>query len=445
MESAELVFTVDGSTATPADPISLADAGLRERQELQEWVIAHPEILGPGVMIVTFEFDRWWAAGGSRERDRLDVLGIDLDGRLVVAELKRDAAPDTVEMQAIKYAAMASRFTEDTLIEAFARFLAHGELPVEDAARAALVEKSIELDPDVLRRPRIVLVARSFPPVVTATAVWLNEMGLDLTLRQVQAYRVFDGKTVITVSQLYPVPDVEDFTVGPLRAEVRASEEGRRRRRESNAVTRLIRSGEVEDGTPVHFRTELLNDEEAGPVTTWLDEEPKRARAVWYNDLRHPLVWEEDGEGYKPTPLAQTIFANAGIPTKVLPGPKWWLLPDGRSLSEAAGYGAGFDWGELHRVLEDIPPGWWTTYGALASVVGTSAQYLGRHVATCPDCVNAWRVLGNDGRPRPNFNWTDPTDTRSQEEALTEEGLIFLDGTADWTRRMSSDDLAEVV
>jgi hypothetical protein len=51
-------------------------------------------------------------------------LGIDGDGRLVVAELKRDQAPDTVEMQAIKYAAGASRFTEDTLVEQFALFRA---------------------------------------------------------------------------------------------------------------------------------------------------------------------------------------------------------------------------------------------------------------------------------------------------------------------------------
>jgi hypothetical protein len=84
----EVVFAVAGSTANPAERISLDEAGLREREHLQEWVIAHPEIIGPGLMIVTFEFDRWSSASGS-QKDRLDVLGFGEDGRIVVAELKR--------------------------------------------------------------------------------------------------------------------------------------------------------------------------------------------------------------------------------------------------------------------------------------------------------------------------------------------------------------------
>jgi hypothetical protein len=161
----ERVFTVSGAAATPAALITLAEAGLRERDDLQEWVLAHPEILGPGVLIVTFEFDRWLSGPGDRERDRLDVLGLDPDGRFVVAELKRDKAPDTVEMQAVKYAAMASRFTEDTLVSQHARFLSRGGAVVgEETARQRLVEHAGELDPLTLRRPRIVLVAARSRP-----------------------------------------------------------------------------------------------------------------------------------------------------------------------------------------------------------------------------------------------------------------------------------------
>jgi hypothetical protein len=212
----ELVFTVSGAAAKPAAAVSLAEIGLSERQHLQEWVIAHPEILGPHIMVVTFEFDRWWAAGGS-PLDRLDVLGLDRSGRLVVAELKRDAAPDTVEMQAIKYAAMASRFTPETLASQHARFLSsRGQAVTDQEALNALEEHAEDqtLTVEALRQPRIVLLAASFPPVVTATAVWLREMGLDISLVQFKAYRT-DNETLVTVSQLLPVPTVEEFTVVP--------------------------------------------------------------------------------------------------------------------------------------------------------------------------------------------------------------------------------------
>ena len=72
-------------------------------------------------MVTTIEYDGFVVAGGA-QKDRLDVLGLDPDGHLIVAELKRGIAPDPVEMQAVKYAAMASRFTLKTLASAHAAF-----------------------------------------------------------------------------------------------------------------------------------------------------------------------------------------------------------------------------------------------------------------------------------------------------------------------------------
>ena len=218
----EVVFAVAGSTADPAERISLAEAGLREREHLQEWVIAHPEIIGPGVMIVTFEFDHWSSASGS-QKDRLDILGLGEDGRIVVAELKRGQAPDTVDMQALKYAAMASRFTPRLLAEYHAKFSqrkvqnARQAEPLTEAESLSKLETHAEVGllPDQLINPRVVLLAESYPATVTATAVWLNERGVDLTLMRYQAYRTSGENIVLTVSQLYPVREVADFEVAP--------------------------------------------------------------------------------------------------------------------------------------------------------------------------------------------------------------------------------------
>jgi hypothetical protein len=219
----EQVFTVLGSEAVPATPISLAEAGLREREHLQEWVLANPGILGGDVLVITSEFDRWASRGGA-ERDRLDILGLAGDGHLVVAELKRDVAPDTVDMQAIKYAAMASRFDSDTLADAYVEFLRKHQdetLTTEEAVERLAAHVEFGLSDETLRAPKIVLLATQFPSSVTASAVWLSEMGIDITLTRMQAYRTA-SEVIITVSQHYPPPDVEDFLVAPTRASRRA-------------------------------------------------------------------------------------------------------------------------------------------------------------------------------------------------------------------------------
>jgi len=127
---------------------------LRERADLQEWVRKNPEILCGGIRIVTFEFGAWQARDGHAS-DRLDLLGLDDDGHLVVVELKRGPAPDTVEMQAIKYAAFASRFTAQVLAQRHAQYLSRVDgVPVsEDESRDQLeAHAGGELDPDILHR-----------------------------------------------------------------------------------------------------------------------------------------------------------------------------------------------------------------------------------------------------------------------------------------------------
>jgi hypothetical protein len=335
--ASETVFTVSGATAKVAQRIGLAEAGLRERDHLQEWVIAHPQVLGPDVKIVAFEFGRWSGSSGDRDWDRLDILALDQDGRLVVVELKRDKAPDTVEMQALKYAALVSRFTRDDLNRVHAQYLARrrGE-PVEADEAAAELDEWSSITEESLRLPRIVLMASSFPKTVTATVVFLHQqLALDVRLLVFQAYRTEGGEVLITVSQHYPPPEVEDFVLSPEVVEARqARTERQTQQREASTVSRLVGAGVLEPGERLEFRapsTDLQTQ-----IEPWLTTDPRRRWATWEDEPVRPLKWQADGRFYTPSGLAKHILSEAADRTSQVQGPLYWTTATGATLVELA-------------------------------------------------------------------------------------------------------------
>lgn len=445
----ELLFTISGQRATPAQRISLAEAGLREREHLQEWVLAHPEVLGEDVLIVTFEFDRWVTGSGESTWERLDVLALDPTGRLVVAELKRDRAPDAVMVQALNYAAMVSRFNLDLLSEAYAHRAGGDKAP--DELLDELREWSPNLSDETLAPPRVVLVAEAFGPVLTNTAMFLIEQGLDLRLMRVQLYRL--GESIaLTVSQVLPVPDAEEFMVRPRSAAPTQRAARAAAARRASIPERLVASGVIADREQLQIVVQPGVAEDREAALEWLSEDPTRAIVYWRQDAKEPVEWAVDGQSWNLTTLMRHIITEAtGEPPRTqVWGPNWYQTADGRVLHKVAEQlpdddGGGFNWSELHRLLDALPRGRWTTYGDLAAVVGTAAQPVGGHIAGCGVCRNAHRVLGSDRRPRPAFQWTDPTDTRSQEQALVEESVNFTDGMADPAQRLDAAALKKLV
>ena len=450
----ELIFTVQQGSAQPAQPISLAEAGLKERSDLQEWVRKNPEILGEDIRIVTFEFAAWQARDG-RAADRLDLLGLDGDGRLLVAELKRGPAPDTVEMQAIKYAAFASRFTPQTLGERHAEYLsreAAERVSPEDALVQLEDHAGGELDADLLQRPRIALMAASFPPQVTASVVWLTEMGIDVALIEFNAYRT-EHDIVLSVSQVWPLQEVEDFTVTPRQVEQREAEERVRTRRETRVVARLVGDRLIEDGTPIELELRGIRPAWREQVAAWVAQDPRRARATWRNHSSAPLTWTVDHEHWSPTGLAKEIVEHAtGERPPVITGPRAWKTADGQTLRSLVGEKRGGgseprDWSELHGLLEQVRESEWTTYGDLAEAIESSAQAVAGHIARClePACKSGYRVLNTDGRVADGFYWGDPSDRRDPAEVLSQEGVSFVDGQADASGRIDAQELRERV
>jgi uncharacterized protein DUF4268 len=340
----EMLFTVAGSVAMPAQMISLEEAGLEARADLQEWVLSNPAILGPAVKVITFEFEGLPAAV-TAARDRITVLGLGADAHLVVAELKSGRAPDS-EVSATKYAAMASRLLPESLAEHYARFQARRFAPMTpDEALADLQAHAPDLSQETLRRPRIALLAHDFSPVLTASVVWLNEMGLDISLIQISAFRSYvygqlgsGAVPMISVSQIYPVREVEEFTISPERQRAKEVAEAKRRVQDASTVRRLVTAELVADGTifTLSPRSDLSFDIRT-QLEEWLNEDPARRTAHWQNNLAAPLVWDVDKAAYTPAGLVRHIVELATGMSQDLFGTQWWRDPGGWTLVELAG------------------------------------------------------------------------------------------------------------
>lgn len=212
---------------------------------------------------------------------------------------------------------------------------------------------------------------------------------------------------------------------------------------------RLVQDRLIPDETELFLEpTNEIRETERQKVRDWLAEHPSQGRATWRNDHSQPLLWEEDGAGYRPTTIVSRVVKAATGMERAFQGPRWWRLSDGRSLPEIAksGSAAAFDWTPLHDILAALPEGRWASYGDIAAIVGTAAQPLGNHLSACSECSNAWRVLGSRGQSSENFAWSDPSRADTQQGVLQSEGIHFNERRqADPAARLTAEELDQLV
>ena len=257
--------------------VDFAQLGLRERQNIQEWIAANPSILGDDLLIISKEF-----SGFDRTAERLDLLAVDKAARLVVIELKRDDTGLDAHWQAIKYASYLNRVGADGII---GMLTAHEEMEEADAIDKLLQHIDSD-DPNALNAlnndQRIILASHRFAPEVTSAALWLNEkaLGKDLiTCIQLTPYQ--EEKTdslYIQVNTIIPVPGVEDYMIGVGDYSDKASplaQETRNRNDEVTCFLRKVAERVVDD---------LLDDLKPDKKSRWAGGNPSwRYYHLWYS------------------------------------------------------------------------------------------------------------------------------------------------------------------
>lgn len=190
--------------------VDFARLGFQERRDIQEWVAANPSILGEDLLIIGKEF-----SGFDRTNERLDLLAVDIDGKLVVIELKRDHTGSDAHWQAIKYASYIHRARREEIIRMFASYANITESEAFDELSQHLGSDDLSgLNND----QRIILASHRFAPEVTSASLWLNEKTDDENLITcIQLIPYHDSQTeslYIQANTIIPMLGAEEYSVG---------------------------------------------------------------------------------------------------------------------------------------------------------------------------------------------------------------------------------------
>ena len=199
-------FTKDSMVEIPMT--TYASLGLKERDDVQRVLREHIDAISPDTLILAEEFGQW-----EDSKRRIDLLGLDRDGCLVVIELKRTDDGGHMELQALRYAAMVSTMTFDQAVEAHRKYLEARGFPPDTAEPSIREYLDVEDGPVVFsNQVRVVLASADFSKEITSAVLWLNAQGLDIMCFRMRPY-AFQGRVLLDVQQVIPLPEAAAFQV----------------------------------------------------------------------------------------------------------------------------------------------------------------------------------------------------------------------------------------
>jgi hypothetical protein len=229
-EFQSVMVQVDGGEALVLAPRDLGDR-VAEAQ-LEKWVIENPALAGEPLLILGSQLAEF-----AEDKDRLDVLALDMQGEIVLIELKVDGQFRLTDLQALAYAAGYAGMRTDHFAEILRKRLERdGDSSVTlERAKEAIVEFVDVLDEfdewQPSRRVRIKLLAPGYPKRVLQTVKWLGDVyGMPIEAVQVQLYEDAAGRYQLTFERLLPLKsdDVFDLTVRAAEERIAGASKARR-------------------------------------------------------------------------------------------------------------------------------------------------------------------------------------------------------------------------
>ena len=303
-------------------PTDFAAQKMQERKDLQPLLRNHPQYIDQDLMILTEEFGDF--EGSQR---RVDLLGLDKEGNLVVIELKRDDGGSHMELQAIRYAAMVSALDLEAVVSVHEDFLKkHGK--DETTARQAIIG-FLNPDTPISNKPRIVLISPSFSREITTAVLWLNGLGLDIRCIEVKLYKL-QNELYLDMEQVIPLPSAADYQF-KMRVKSDAIQRSAVQKKGRNSIAILVGADILRPGMKVRMIKSTSS--------AWTIGTDNRFKAEYASN--NHFKWDYDDSLFSITKLTAEIDnllrGDPDAEDGVFAGPDYWALEsDTVSLYEKA-------------------------------------------------------------------------------------------------------------
>ena len=190
---------------------TFSELGIRERENLQEWIVKEPGVLGEELLIIQKEF-----AGFDETNERLDLLALDKQGSLVIIENKLDDSGRDVSWQALKYASYCSSLSKENIRRIYQEYLDKFEPSATAEQKLTDFFDDIEYEEIALNKgvtQKIILIAGNFRKEVTSTVLWLINFKLRLQCFRATPYSMGD-ELFLNIEQIIPTKDAEEYMIG---------------------------------------------------------------------------------------------------------------------------------------------------------------------------------------------------------------------------------------
>lgn len=159
-------------------PTPLPTTTLLSEQQLEEMIVATPQILSAEWMLIGKQEQT--GLGG-----RIDLLAIAPDASLVLIELKRNRTPRDIVAQALDYASWVEKLTADKIAQIYQRFSKGGSLDEAFKRRFGAV-----LDEETLNEShQIILVAAELDNSTERIITYLNERDIAINVLFFQVFQ----------------------------------------------------------------------------------------------------------------------------------------------------------------------------------------------------------------------------------------------------------------